>query len=110
MKLAERQFKTAFDQAEKEVEDLRQRTREGFTPEARRKISDAAKAKKGRTLTTKKSLELKPKIKKLSKSFDGSFSDKEVIELLQLAPNTFYKYKRELRQEMENPLETINRG
>lgn len=108
MRLAERQFKKAFEQAEKEVEDLRQRTREGFTPEARRKISEAAKARKGRTLTTQKSKELKPKIKKLSKAFDGSFSDKEVIDLLKLAPNTFYKYKRELREELENTLENVH--
>ncbi|MDE5758542.1 MAG: recombinase family protein, partial [Allobaculum sp.] len=41
MLLAQRQFIAAFEQAEKEVEDLRQRTREGFTPEARRKISES---------------------------------------------------------------------
>lgn len=99
--LAEIQFKTAFEQAEKEVEDLRQRTKEGFTSEARKKMSEHSKANKGRKLTTKKSLELKPQIKKLAKAFGGSCMDKEVIKFLGLDAHTYYKYKKELKQEME---------
>ena len=101
MLLAQRQFIAAFEQAEKEVEDLRQRTREGFTPEARRKISES---KQGRTLVTKKSLDVKPKIKRLAKAFGGDFKDKEVIEFLQIDRNTYYKYKREMKQEMEEKM------
>lgn len=100
--LAEIQFIKVFEQAEKEVEDLRQRTREGFTPEARKKLSDQAKAKTGKKLTTKKSLEMKPKIRKLAKTFDGNLTDKEVIEYLKMRPNTYYKYKKELKEELES--------
>lgn len=98
--LAEIQFKTAFEQAEKEVEDLRQRTREGFTAESRRKMSERSKANQGRKLTTKKSLELKPQIKKLAKAFDGNCMDKEVIKFLGLDAHTYYKYKKELKEEL----------
>ncbi len=96
MLLAQDQFIAAFEQVEKEVENLRQSTREGFTPEARRKISES---KRGKTIVTKKSLEIKPKIKKLSKFFNGNFKDKEVIEFLNINRNTYYKYKKELKQE-----------
>lgn len=102
LRLQKRQFFQAFEQAEKEVEDLRQRTKEGFTEESRRKMSERSKANRGRKLTTKKSLELKPQIKELSKSFDGTFSDKKVIEYLKMRPATYYKYKKELKFELES--------
>ncbi len=41
MLLAQRQFIATFEQSEKEVEDLCQRTKEGFTLESRRKISES---------------------------------------------------------------------
>ena len=99
-RLRRRQFIIAFEQAEKEVEDLRQRTKEGFTAESRRKMSERSKANKGRKLTTKKSLELKPQIRELSKAFDGIYSDKKVIEFLKMRPATYYKYKKELKEEI----------
>lgn len=100
--LQEKQFKAAFEQAEKEIKDLRQRTKEGFTEESRRKMSEHSKANKGRKLVTKKSLDVKPKIKQLSKDFDGVFLDKDVIKFLRISVNTYYKYKKELKEELEN--------
>ncbi len=97
MLLAQRQFIAAFEQSEKEVEDLRQRTREGFTLESRRKISES---KIGRKITTQKSLDMKPKIKKLARTFGGSCTDEELIKLLGLSSTTYYKYKKELKVEM----------
>lgn len=38
-------------------------------------------------------------ILKNSRTFNGSLDDKECIEYLKIAPNTFYKYKKELRAE-----------
>ena len=52
---------------------------------------------KSSTVTTKKSVESKEVIKKLSKEFDGNLSDVEIMRLTGLARNTYYKYKRELR-------------
>ena len=55
---------------------------------------------KGRKLVTKKSVECKKKIQKLSKAFDGTNNDKEIIAILGISRNTFYKYKRELIDEL----------
>lgn len=100
MLLAERQFISAFDQAEKEVQDLRQRTKEGMQrEEVQIKLKESAKAKTGRTLTTKKSMEMKEKIRKISRAFEGQMKDAEVIDTLKIAPNTYYKYKKEMKGE-----------
>lgn len=95
-KLAKRQIKIAFDQAEKEVEDLHQRTREGIET-ARLNGKQIGRAT-GTKVTTKKSVEMKAKIVKMSKSFSGNMTDKEVIDILKIARNTYFKYKRELRE------------
>ena len=52
----------------------------------------------GTKVTTKKSVEMKAKIVKMSKSFSGNMTDKEVIDILKIARNTYFKYKRELRE------------
>jgi len=53
--------------------------------------------KKGTKLITKKSIEMKSRIKELSKDFDGDMDDEKIIEELGIARNTYYKYKRELK-------------
>ena len=117
MILAKRQIKTAFDQAEKEVEDLHQRTREGIRERKRKNAEilfkyngniDKARTDsewgevgqpKGAKLTTKKSIEAKEVIRKRSKDFNGDLSDLEVMKLTGVARGTYYKYKRELKGE-----------
>ena len=94
--LAEKQIIKAFEQAEKEVQDLRQRTREGIET-ARLNGKQIGRAD-GTTLETKKSVEMKEKIRKMAKSFDGNMTDKEVIETLKIARNTYFKYKREMKE------------
>lgn len=96
-KLAKKQIKIAFDQAEKEVEDLHQRTREGIET-ARLNGKQIGRAV-GSTVTTRKSVEMKSKIQKMAKDFGGNMTDKEVIETLKIARNTYFKYKRELKEE-----------
>ncbi len=95
LKLAEEQIRLAFLQAEKEVEDLHQRTREGI--QTARLAGKQIGQREGATLNTKKSAAMKPIIKQHSKDFGGSLSDTEVIKLTGLARNTFYKYKREIK-------------
>lgn len=102
-KLAKRQIKIAFDQAEKEVEDLHQRTKEGIET-ARLNGKQIGRAK-GKVVTTKKSVEMKQKIQKMAKDFGGNMTDKEVIETLKIARNTYFKYKRELREEADECIE-----
>lgn len=95
MLLAEEQIRLAFEQSEKEVEDLHQRTREGI--ETARLNGKQIGQITGVQLTTKKSIKAKEIILKHSKAFNGSLSDSEVITLAGLSRNTYYKYKRELQ-------------
>lgn len=53
---------------------------------------------KGAKLITKKSIEAKNIIKKYNIDFDGEMSDKETIKLANISRNSFYKYKKELRE------------
>ena len=97
-KLAEKQIRIAFEQAEKEVTDLHQRTKEGI--ETARLNGKQIGQPKGSKLTTKKSLAAKEIIKKHSKDFEGSLTDNEVMRLAGISRNSFYKYKREVKEEM----------
>lgn len=94
MLLAERQIQIAFDQAEKEVEDLHQRISEGIRQRQAR--GEQVGRVEGRTYDTKKSVIMKERIRKMSRSFEGNMSDKEVMEVLGIARNTYYKYKKQL--------------
>lgn len=96
MALAQEQIRLAFEQSEKEVEDLHQRTREGI--ETARLNGKQIGQRPGAKLITKKSVAAKEIITKHSKDFGGSLSDLEVMQLTGLARNTYYKYKRELRE------------
>lgn len=98
MDLAKKQIYLAFEQAEKEVQDLRQRTREGI--ETARLNGKQIGQQTGRKLVTKKSLEKKKIILEYSRSFNGTLPDPAVMKLTDLARNTYYKYKRELQEEV----------
>ncbi|MEG0022355.1 MAG: recombinase family protein [Bacilli bacterium] len=97
--LARKQIKMAFEQAEKEVKDLQQRTREGL--QTAKLNGKRVGTEQGRKLTTKKSVEAKEKIKKHARDFGGSLTDKEVMELCKIARNSYYKYKKEIIEELE---------
>lgn len=96
--LAEEQFKMAFAQAEKEVMDLRQRTKEGI--QTARINGKQIGTPKGTKLTTKKSIIAKEQIQKYSKDFNGTLKDTEVMKLIGISNNTYYKYKKELLMEV----------
>ena len=96
--LAKEQIIIAFNQAEKEVADLHQRTKEGI--ETARLNGKQIGLTAGTKLTTKKSVSSKEVILKHSKDFNGTLDDGEVMKLTGLARNTYYKYKRELKAEM----------
>lgn len=97
--LAKEQIIIAFQQAEKEVADLHQRTREGI--ETARLNGKQIGLKQGTKLNVKKSAPAKEAIRKYSKDFDGVLEDAEVIKLAGISRNTYYKYKRELKTEAE---------
>ena len=97
MALAKEQIRIAFEQSEKEVEDLHQRTKEGIA--TARLNGKQIGQKQGAKLTTKKSIEAKKQIQKYSKDFDGQLTDADCMRMLGLARNTYYKYKREMKAE-----------
>lgn len=94
--LAKEQIRLAFQQSEKEVEDLHQRTKEGI--ETARLNGKQIGQKQGAKLTTKKSIAAKEVIAKHSKDFNGTLSDIDVMKLAGLSRNTYYKYKAEMKE------------
>lgn len=96
--LAEQQIRIAFEQAQHEVDFLSQRTKEGL--ETARANGKQIGLVEGVKLTTKKSITAKEKIKQHSKDFGGSLDDADCIKLVGISRNTFYKYKRELKEEI----------
>lgn len=115
MALAEKQIKLAFEQSQKEVDDLHQRTKEGI--ETARRNGKQIGQLKGNKLTVKKEVPIKEIIRAKSKDFDGTLKDTEVMALLagskikikdnqgrekeisaKLSKNTYYKYKHSVVQ------------
>lgn len=96
--LAKEQIRLAFEQSEKEVQDLRQRTREGI--ETARLNGKQIGQVEGRKLITEKSIKTKQLIRKHSRDFEGSLTDVDCIKLTGVAKNSYYKYKRELIKEI----------
>lgn len=114
-RLAEKQIRLAFEQAQKEVDDLHQRTREGIKT-ARLNGKQIGQAH-GKRLNVKKEQPIKAIILSKSKTFGkGNNTDAEVIaiingteavlnpkkgkEPLHISRKTYYEYKRELLAEM----------
>lgn len=89
--LAKQQIEKAFDQAEKEVTDLRQRVKEGIA-----KSDKTQGIEPGTKLTTKKSLAMKERMLRHLVCFGGTDTDIQFMNDNKIARNTFYKYKREL--------------
>lgn len=97
--LATRQIELAFEQSEKEVTDLRERTKEGI--QTARNNGKQIGAVPGSKLNVKKEAPAKAIIRKHSRTFGGSLSDPECIKLANVSRKTYYKYKRELKNEEE---------
>lgn len=97
MALAEEQIKTAFEQSEKEVNDLHTRISQGIRESQRN--GTKVGISKGTKLITDKSIKCKEIIKKHSKDFNGTLEDPDVIKLCGCSKNSYYKYKRELKKD-----------
>lgn len=57
--------------------------------------------KKGDRLITKKSIQMKKVIQQRSAYFNGDLTDAEMIKMTGLSRNTYYKYKKELKEVSE---------
>ena len=97
MLLAKKQIEIAFQTAQAEVDFIHKRTSEGV----RRAQAEGKQVGRlaGSKVETKKAKASKEIIRKHSKDFDGSLSDADVIKLTGLARNSYYKYKRELKEQ-----------
>ena len=95
MELAKEQIIIAFEQSEKEVSDLHQRTKEGIET-ARRKGKQIGR-KRGASITTKKSIKAKQDILKFSRDYNGTLTDVDCMRMIGIARNTYYRYKAELK-------------
>ena len=95
MALAKEQIKLGFQKAQDEVDYLHKRTSEGLlTAKLNGKQIGRVKGKKYTTNKEKISKEI---ILKNSKDFNGTNTDNEVIKICGIARNSYYKYKRELK-------------
>ncbi len=101
MILAQKQIQLAFEQSEKEAADTRQRIRDGLRV---REVKTGQKngRKTGDKLIIKKKSESIRIIKKHSKSFYGSLNDADVMKLLNICRNTYYKYKKEAQKQFDS--------
>lgn len=104
-KLAAKQIRIAFEQAEKEVQDLHQRTKEGI--ETARLNGKQIGQRPGNKLNVKKEGPAKEMIIKYSRDFNGTLSDVECIKLVGVSRNTYYKYKRDLSEPIEDATKAI---
>lgn len=99
-RLATKQIKLAFAQSEKEVEDLHQRTKEGI--ETARLNGKQIGQRQGAKLNVKKAQPAKEIILKHNKDFNGNLNDTETIKLAGISRNTYYKYKKQLTEEINS--------
>lgn len=106
--LATKQIELAFGQAQKEVDDLHQRTAEGI--ETARRNGKQIGQRKGATLNVKKATAAKKIIRTSCKTFGGTLTDEQCAAAAKVSRKTYYKYKAELRREFEeNRIKSIYR-
>lgn len=109
LELAKEQIKLAFVQAQKERDFLSKRTKEGMQSSGATNIKDEygnvitlgkiAESKVGRKVNTAKSKKAKDTIIKYNKDFDGVLSDIDTMKIAKISRNSYYKYKREIKEE-----------
>lgn len=100
--LAKEQIQIAFNQAEKEVKDIQTRVKEGIRTAREKAEEKGEEFKIGRPVGTKinnpKANILKQQIFEMSKDFNGNKKDTELLQTLNISRNTYYKYKKELKE------------
>ncbi|MDO4176988.1 MAG: recombinase family protein [Bacillota bacterium] len=98
MKLAEKQIALAFELSEKEVQIRRERSIEGI--ETAKKNGKRIGREAGAKVETKKAKSCKRRMLRESKSFAGDLDDEVLRAKLGISRNTYYKYKRELKEDL----------
>ncbi len=95
MKLAEKQIKIAFDQAQKEVDDLRQRTIEGLQTA---RLSGKKLGRPHGRCITEKERKAKNIIIKRDRLFGGDLCPTDCMKVIGISRNTYYRYRKDLQQ------------
>lgn len=94
--LAKEQIKIAFEQSEKEVTDLHERTKEGI--ETARLHGKTIGRPVGSTGETKKAKAAKAIMLEHAKDFGGTLTDTQCIRLTGVSRNAYYRYKKQLKE------------
>lgn len=55
-------------------------------------------------MKTAKGVYVKAKICELSRDFGGTMKDDELMKLIKVSRSTFYKYKKEIRDQVEDTI------
>lgn len=97
--LAEKHIELAFEQSEKEVTDLQQRTREGI--ETARRNGKRIGTQTGDVLNVKKKSPAIKVIKSSSVRFGGTLNDIQCARAAGISRTTFYKYLTEIQATEE---------
>lgn len=101
--LADRQIRLAFEQSEREVANLRERTREGLREaKAHGKVLGN---RAGSTRTTDKERRAKPLIRANAKRYGGNLSVDDCMRLCGISRNTYFQYCREIDAEITETIE-----
>lgn len=100
IELAREQIELAFRQAQKEVDDLHKSTAEGI--ETARRNGKQIGTPKGAKLTIKKKAPALEFISKHSRAFGGELNDTQCAAAAKICRKTFYKYKVELQELLDN--------
>ena len=98
--LATKQIELAFQQAQKEVDDLKQRTREGL--ETARRSGKSLGTPQGSVLNVKKKAPAMAFIARHYIEFGGALNATQCAAAAKISRKTFYKYRDELRQLAES--------
>lgn len=96
--LAIKQIELAFEQSQKEVDDLRKRTAQGMA--AKGAADKISKARTGQTFTTIQSYELRIAILKELKMFGGALNHTQFAKLHDVSRMTIYRYIQDIKNDL----------
>lgn len=105
--LVKEQIRLAFAQAQAEVDNIHKLTKDGIAKAKEQGKPVGGQAQIGTKKKSKKAEAVKPLILKYSKDFHGHNNDFETIGIIKqitnktLARNSYYRYKRELAEEIK---------
>lgn len=113
--LLSRQVKLSYEQALKEMENAERKIHEEIKaikkelaePGLMLEEKKQAGRERGYTFGKEKKELVKSEIRRFNRTFEGVLSDKETTDLVNISRPTFYKYKKEMLEELEKEATAI---